>query len=583
MKNAVTNTNFNDLNNTQKVNYVKNLLFNSEINEAFDLLLKNEKKDLKIINTILKTLKDELIIKRIKQQYNLEDEKYVRPFVYSRIIAILCFHNKQIILNNLFKNMNEEQIKEIAAYEYQNKTDVSLNSKVFNKYCLKYKQQVLDELELDKTEILMLDEVKQEYNSLDKKKIKNKHRLSYVILFFVVIFLVVFCLLINNYYTLIKKYDGRIYPGIYVNDIDLSGKKTSELNNIIEKEKNKIESGTITITNVNNDYTFTYKELGITVNTNNLEKEIKNYNNNLSLFDKIKMVKNPKRNKTFYLNGSLNDNIIDNFVLLLQDKLNVNARNDGIKIDSNHNVYYDKGEKGFTLDVDKTKTEVEKALKTLEKEKKLQAPGKVVNNEVKYEYLSNINKKVSSYTTYFVNAGNRGHNISLASKRLNGTLIMPDETFSYLKTVGPYGSSNGYLPAPIYLNGDTATENGGGICQLASTTYMAQLKAGLKTVSRRGHTFAPNYVPKGLDATVYSTTTDYKFKNQYKYPVYLVSYVNGNYLTVDIWTNENALEGKTYEPYSVASNGGYLAYLKTIKDGKVIETKYLDRSVYKTN
>ena len=222
-------------------------------------------------------------------------------------------------------------------------------------------------------------------------------------------------------------------------------------------------------------------------------------------------------------------------------------------------------------------------MSNLKEEVKIEAEGSVIPNEVKYESLSSINKKISTYTTYFANAGNRGHNISLASKRLNNTIIMPGETFSYLKVVGPYGASNGYLPAPIYLNGESATANGGGVCQLASTLYMAQLKAGLQTVSRRNHTFAPNYVPKGLDATVYSTTTDYKFKNNYDYPFYIVSYVNGNYLTVDIWSNENALEGKTYEPYSVYSNGGYLAYLKTIKDGKVIETKYLDKSVYKTH
>ena len=142
--------------------------------------------------------------------------------------------------------------------------------------------------------------------------------------------------------------------------------------------------------------------------------------------------------------------------------------------------------------------------------------GTVIPNEIKHEKLSSINKKISSYTTYFVNAGNRGHNINLASRRLNDTILMPGETFSYLKVVGPYGASNGYLPAPIYLNGDTATANGGGVCQLASTLYNAQLRAGLETVSRRGHTFAPNYVPKGLDATVYSTTTDYKFKNNNK-------------------------------------------------------------------
>ena len=268
---------------------------------------------------------------------------------------------------------------------------------------------------------------------------------------------------------------------------------------------------------------------------------------------------------------------------VLESKVNSEARGDGIVVDENHNVYYDEGSKGFTLDTQKTRKKVVEALLNLTYETVIEASGKTINNEVKYEALSGINQKISSYTTYFQNAGNRGHNINLAVGRLNNTVLMPGDTFSYLKVVGPYGASNGYLPAPIYLNSEVSTANGGGVCQLASTLYMAQLLAGLQTVSRRGHTFAPNYVPKGLDATVYSTTTDYKFKNEYSYPVYIVSYVKGNYLTVDIWSNSNAADGKTFEPYSVASNGGWLSYLRIKKDGKVIETKYLDRTVYKTH
>ncbi len=583
MKSKNVNVNFATLNDKQKVNYVKNLLFNSEINEALDVLLKNEKKDLKVINVILKTLNDNLVVKRIKQQCNLEDEKYVKPFVYSKIIATLSFYNKQVILNNLFKSLSESQIKQIAAYEYQNKTNVSLNSKIFNKYCLKYKKESLDDIKLDKTEILMLDEEKEKYNMLSKKQSKKKK----VMICFIAIVLA-FILLFTGFIICdcnkkIKEYKGLIYPGIYLNDISLNGVKINDLKKIVLKEKKRIQNGVITVNNVNGDYKVSYDEIGIKVNDKNLINDIKKYNNDLSFFKKVMLITNKKRYKTFYLTASYDDDVVDNLVGLLQEKLNTTVKDDGLVIDDNHNVYYSKGVNGFTLDVLKTKKKLEKALSTTGDTKVIKAEGTVVKNDVKYASLSSVNKKVSSYTTYFLNAGNRGHNISLASKRLNGTILMPGDVFSYLKVVGPYGSSNGYLPAPIYLNGDTATANGGGVCQLASTTYMAQLKAGLQTISRRGHTFAPNYVPKGLDATVYSTTTDYKFKNNYDYPIYIVSYVNGNYLTVDIWTNENALDGKTFEPYSVASNGGYLAYLRTIKDGKVIETKYLDRSVYKAH
>ena len=576
------NPNIMALDDNQKVNYVKSLLFNRDINDALDTIIKVEKKDLKLIKIILDVLNEELLINRIKEQCNLSDKTSVKLFVYSRIIAMLSFYNKSVILNNFFKQLSNEELKQVAVYEYQNKTDVSFNSKIFNKYCLKYKNEALNSFGVDEEEILMLDEEKEKYNSLLKKK-DNKKR-NFIILFILLIIIVVSFLLFKfyDYNKLINKYNELIYPGIYLNDIDLSGEKVSDLDEIIEKEKSRIENGTIIVTNENGDYKFTYKEIGILANDTGIKEKIEKYNDSLSFFKKVKMIREKKKVKTFYLKSSSSDKVFDNFVKLLEEKLNINPRNDGIVIDDNHNVYYDKGINGFTLDKEKTKIRIKEALTNLREETDIEAVGTTIKNEVKNENLSSINKKVSSYTTYFANYGNRGHNINLASTKLNGTVIMPGEEFSYLKIVGPYGASNGYLPTPIYLNGDNATANGGGVCQLASTLYMAQLKSGLQTISRRNHTFAPSYVPKGLDATVYSTTTDYKFKNNYDYPIYIVSYVKGNYLTVDIWTNENALGGKTFEPYSVYSNGGYLAYLKIIENGKVIETKYLGKSVYKT-
>lgn len=578
---------FNNLSDTQKVNYVKNLLFNYEINEALDTLLKNEKKDLKVIKIILSVLDDSLIINRIKQQCNLSADEGAKVFVYSKILAILSFYNKTVILNNFLKSLSDDKRKQIATYEYQNKTSVSIDNKIFNKYCLKYKNDALNELKHTDEETLVLTMEMDRYNAVsNQKKIKEKKNNKKLPIIFVLISLIIIILLMYKIYDdnkLLSKYNDVIYPGIYLNDTNLSKVKIEDLSNVLNEEKNKIENGKMIVTNVNGNYEFSYKELGIIVNYKEVLSEIKSYNNNLSRFKKIKMIKSNKRFKTFYLKGSFSDASIDNFINVLEEKLNTDPKEDGLVIDDNYNVYYDKGTNGFKLDALKTKQDLESVLTNLTEESVIIASGDVIKNEIKYESLSSINKKVSSYTTYFNNVGNRGHNINLASSRLNDTIIMPGETFSYLNVVGPYGASNGYLPAPIYLNGTSATANGGGVCQLASTLYNAQLRAGLETVSRRGHTFAPTYVPKGLDATVYSTTTDYKFKNQYEYPFFIVSYVKGNYLTVDIWSNENALGGKTYEPYSVASNGGYLAYLKIIQDGKVIETKYLDKSVYKAH
>lgn len=582
MKNKVEDV--SKLNDKQKINYVKNILFNNEINEAIDILLKDEKKDLTISRIILDVLNEEIIVNRIKEQCNLTSSKNAKLFVCSKMLGIFAFYNKTVILNNFFKFISKEQLKDIAIFEYQNNTNVSLENKIFNKYCSKYKKEALDDLMIDEEEKEKFNKEKESYNSIPGVSEKKKSKKLYVLII-ILVFLISSILgyKLYDYNEKINEYNGLIYPGIYLNDNDLSGTKISDIKSLVTEEKEKILNGSLIITNINGDYKYSYRDLGIVVEDKEVISAIKDYNNNLSFFKKIKYLSSKGKNKMFYLKASTDSVMIDDFINKLKLQLNTDPRSDGLIIDDDYNVSYDKGINGFTLNEEETKEIIKKALTHLKEETVIEVSGNVVKNEVKNESLSSVNTKVSSYTTYFVNAGNRGHNINLASSRLNDTILMPGDTFSYLKVVGPYGASNGYLPAPIYLNGDTATANGGGVCQLASTLYNAQLRAGLETVSRRGHTFAPNYVPKGLDATVYSTTTDYKFKNNHEYPIYIVSYVKGNYLTVDIWSNENALEGKMYEPYSVASNGGWLAYLKTIQDGKVIETKYLDKSVYKAH
>lgn len=569
------------LDDDKLVNYAKSIFFNNDVSTAVSTLLKEEGQDLKISKVILNVLNDDLIVDKIKKDNNLSNSKSVKLFVCSKILWSLCFYNKDDVLKNFLKILSKEELKKIAYYEYQNKTDVSLSSSIFNKYASKYKNDALASL-LDETETLTINDEKEKSDASSKKKSKKK---TFVIVFILLVILIVLGLVGYKFYgysKLISKYNNKIYPGIYLNDIDLSGTKISDLKNIISDEEKRIKNESITIKSPNTEVKFSLDEIGAKVITNNLKDKITNYNKDLSFFKKVDMLQNKKKQKSFYLEATYDDSVIDNFIKTLEEKLNTTARNDGIVVDENHNLSYDKGSIGFDLDASKTKDKIVKALLNLKDNEIIEAEGTIVKNEVKYSNLASINKKVSSYTTYFMNSGNRGHNISLASRRLNNTVIMPGEVFSYLKVVGPYGSSNGYLPAPIYLNSEVATANGGGVCQLASTLYMAQLKAGLETVARRNHTFAPNYVPKGLDATVYSTTTDYKFKNNYDYPIYITSYVSGNYLTVDIWTNDAALGGKTFEPYSVYSNGAYLSYLKTIENGMVTNIKYLGKSVYKT-
>lgn len=578
MTKKIDKPNLNNFNYNQKVNYIKNLLFNSELNESLNYILQFEKKDLELINIIIDSLKEKNIINKIKEQLYVKDDKNAKLYVYSRIISILSFYNKPVILNSLFKNINNDTLKAIAIYEYKNTTEVSISSKIFNKYCLKYKEEAKKSIKPSDEEILEFTTEIKTYNKYSKSA-NNKIP---IIITMIISFFLLFIILLFSYkfYNKLKSYDNKVFKGIYLDNINLEHKSYNELNKIIKQKNSELKSGTLTIINTNGKYTYTYDQIGIKTNADNLYKDIKKYNSNLNLYKKIKSLIIGKKIKTFYITGNFSDNAIDNYIGILKNTLNTEVKDDGI-VDDNHNISYSKGTNGFVLNDQQTKSEIQIKLKELKKNTVVNAIGDIIKNNTNNKYLASINKKIATFTTYFINSGSRGHNISLAVSKLNGTIVKPGETFSYLKTVGPYDSSNGYLVSSIYLNGTIATGEGGGVCQVATTTYVAQLYAGLQTVQRSNHSLEPGYVKNGLDATVYSTTVDYKFKNQYQYPIYISSYISGNYITVDIWSSDKTLGNKTYEPYSYYLNGGYVTYLKEFENGILVNEKYLSTSYYK--
>ena len=574
----IKRVNISHFNEQQKTNYIKNLLYNNDINDVLSVILEYENKKLEIISIVINSLKDKVILSKVKEHLYEDDNTKAKIFVYSRILSYLSFNKQNIIMGILLNSLDEITLKKLAKYEYRNCTDVSINNKVFEKYCLKYKKQIMKDLALQKTEVIDLT------TKLNVRPERLNFKKIFVRLFIgIVIFTIVSysAFIINDCYSLLKMYENKIIPGIYLKDVSLKGTPINEVESIIKEEIDAINKGNIVLTNVNDKYTYSLDELGIKVKDYNLYHDIIDYNNNLSTLDKLKYIKTNKKHKVFYIEAEYDMDTIDILLELAKNDMNTKAKDDGIIVDKNHNVSYSKGTKGFTLDEEKFNSKIKKELKNISSNINIKVEGTVIENKVTNENLSTVNKKVSSYTTNFVNSGNRGHNVSLAASKLNGTILMPGETFSYLKEVGPYNGKSGFKPAPAYLAGELIYANGGGVCQVASTLYMAQLYAGLETVYRTNHSHAPAYVPKGLDATVSGTTVDYKFKNQYKYPIYISSYVSGDYLTIDIWTSDKALDGYTYEPYSKYKSSGYASYLNKIKDGKIIETKYLGISYYR--
>lgn len=141
----------------------------------------------------------------------------------------------------------------------------------------------------------------------------------------------------------------------------------------------------------------------------------------------------------------------------------------------------------------------------------------------------------SFQTTYIQSKVNRTSNLKLASNAINGVVIMPGETFSYNKTLGPRTAARGYKMAGVYSGGEVVDGLGGGICQISSNLYNIVLLANLGIVERHNHQFLPGYVGAGKDATVVYGALDFKFKNTRNYPVKIVSSVGNGYVQMKLY------------------------------------------------
>lgn len=188
-------------------------------------------------------------------------------------------------------------------------------------------------------------------------------------------------------------------------------------------------------------------------------------------------------------------------------------------------------------------------------------------------------------TKYAASNKNRTTNLILASKKINGTVLMPGETFSYNKVVGARTIAAGYKEAPIYVSGRVEYGIGGGICQITTTLYNAVLYANLDIVERSNHQFVPSYAGPSRDATVVYGAIDFKFKNNRDYPIKITCSVSGGIANFKIWglKSDNDYEVQiTSRTTGKTATAIYSEAYKTLKkNGVVVSTTLLSKDTYK--
>ena len=136
-----------------------------------------------------------------------------------------------------------------------------------------------------------------------------------------------------------------------------------------------------------------------------------------------------------------------------------------------------------------------------------------------------ITERVSTFTTYFPYAEYRNVNIGRAAEIVNGTILEPDEIFSLNGIVGERTVENGFTEGYVISDGILVTDLGGGVSQMATTTFNAMFFAGLKDIEHKPHSFYIDRYPVGREATVAWGSVDLRFQNDTPYGVLVTASV----------------------------------------------------------
>lgn len=212
-------------------------------------------------------------------------------------------------------------------------------------------------------------------------------------------------------------------------------------------------------------------------------------------------------------------------------------------------------------------------------------------------------------TKYDASNKNRSTNLKLAAGKINGTILLPGEEFSYNKVVGERTIEAGYKEAHVFSGGKVTDGLGGGICQISTTLYNAALYANLEITERRNHNLPAGYVKNGLDATVVYGSIDFKFVNSRTYPIKIVAEVKNGVAKMDIYGVKEEVEYQvklepvvlSYTPYQteyitdtslasgqkvVKQNGSNgcktVTYKYLLLNGNIISKTEISRDTYKS-
>jgi vancomycin resistance protein YoaR len=165
-----------------------------------------------------------------------------------------------------------------------------------------------------------------------------------------------------------------------------------------------------------------------------------------------------------------------------------------------------------------------------------------------------IRGKVSEFTTRHPPGQPRVANIHHAADLLRGQVVEPGQRFSLNQAIGPRTPERGFVRAPVIDQGEFSEDFGGGVSQLATTTFNAIFFGGYKIVSFQPHSFYISRYPMGREATVSLPAPDLSFVDDTRAGVLIETSYTDSSITVTFYGDNGGRVVHAEGPHVLATH-----------------------------
>ncbi|MBQ4537258.1 MAG: VanW family protein [Lachnospiraceae bacterium] len=327
--------------------------------------------------------------------------------------------------------------------------------------------------------------------------------------------------------------EATIKTGVYVENIDLSGKTEAEAEAAVSAYVEAAKQTEITLLAADDkEVKVTAEELGLSWENTEVVQEAMQLGTQGNVIERYKVLKDLEHEGAVLdIEFAFDVQAINNVLAEKCVKYDRKAINVSLKRE-NDAFQIVEGQIGYMLDVETSIDTIYDYMMEEWDHQTCSIPLVIIVDEPKgsAEELAEVKDVLGTFTTSFATSNaSRSANVRNGCNLINGVTLYPGEEFSTYKTVSPFTAANGYHMAASFMSGKVVDSIGGGICQVSTTLYNAVLLAELEVTERHNHSMIVAYVKPAKDAAIAeSSGKDFRFVNNTDAPIYIESYATDN-------------------------------------------------------